>query len=74
MTTSAPARILGEEQRRGTLKVGMNADVTILRLCERAVVFPECTSELELTGAALLVPTHTLKSRGHSVEITVIGT
>jgi dihydroorotase len=74
MTTSAPARILGEEQRRGTLRVGMNADVTILRLCERTVVFPECTSELELTGAALLVPTQTLKSRGHSVEITVIGT
>jgi hypothetical protein len=48
----------------------MNADVTILHLLEREVMFPEGTSDLELSGKAFLVPTITLKSRENRVEAT----
>jgi dihydroorotase len=69
MTTITPARILGEEKRRGSLQVGMQADVTLLRIYEGEVVFPECTSDLQFTGNMLLVADTTLKAHGETVEI-----
>ena len=69
MTTSTPAKILVEEERRGSLRVGMPADVTVLERCDCEVVFPECTSTLEFVGNTLLVPRTTLKARGNTVEV-----
>jgi dihydroorotase len=72
MTTINPARILTEEQRRGSLKIGMNADVTILQFVEREVLFPECTSDLECKGKAILIPKFTVKSRENRVDVTPV--
>jgi dihydroorotase len=69
MTTINPATMLGEGHRRGSLRVGMNADITLLRVCECDVVFPECTSALEFTGNTLLLASTTVKARGASVDV-----
>ncbi|MBA7562675.1 hypothetical protein ES708_04328 [subsurface metagenome] len=63
MTTINPARVLGEEQRRGSLKIGMPADVSILELSEGDFVFFDSEEEdTSLKGKRLLVPYLTLKS------------
>ena len=61
MTTINPARALGEEQRRGSLKVGMPADVSILELTEGSFTFIDSVKNT-IRGNLLLVPRLTLKS------------
>ena len=61
MTTINPARALGEEQRRGSLKVGMPADISILELTEGNFTFLDALKNT-IKGNLLLVPSLTLKS------------
>ena len=67
MTTINPARALGEEQRRGSLGVGMPADISILRLAEGDFVFSDAGAGGTLRGRLLLEPELTLKA---GVEIS----
>ena len=61
MATINPARVLGEEQRRGSLKVGMPADISILELTEGSFTFVDALKDT-IKGNLLLVPSLTLKS------------
>ena len=60
-TTISPARVLGEEERKGSLKVGMEADVSLFELREGEYVFSDGTAGNVLEGEQLLVPRLTLK-------------
>jgi len=60
MTTINSARALGEEQRRGSLKVGMPADISILELTEGDFTFVDALKNT-IKGNLLLVPRLTLK-------------
>ncbi len=62
MTTINPARALGEEHRRGTLKVGMPADISILEPVEGDYSFSDGKGGNRLEGGLLLTPRLTLKS------------
>jgi dihydroorotase len=63
MTTINPARVLGEEHRRGSLKVGMPADVSIMKLDEGDFTFYDTEGEENpLKGKQLLVPEMVLKT------------
>lgn len=61
MTTINPARAIGEEHRRGSLKIGMPADVTISELCEGDFTFVDDFKD-SIKGNLLLTPRITLKS------------
>lgn len=61
MTTINPARVLGEEHRRGTLKVGMPADISVLELTEGDFSFSDGKGGNTLAGKLLLTPYLTLK-------------
>jgi len=67
MTTINPARALGEEQRRGTLKAGMPADISILELTHGDFTFTDGMMGNTVKGELLLLPHLTLKG---GVEIT----
>ncbi len=58
--TINPARAISEEHRRGSLKVGMPADVTILELCEGDFTFVDDFKD-SIKGHLLLTPRITLK-------------
>ena len=62
MTTINPARILGEEQHRGSLRVGMPADISIIELAEGSFLFSDGIEGKTFTGNRLLVPKLILKS------------
>ena len=62
MTTINPTRALSEEQQRGSLRVGMPADVTVLELTEGNFLFSDGEAGNTLKGKHLLVPKLTLKS------------
>ena len=62
MTTINPARVLGEEQRRGSLRIGMPADVSLLELTEGDFIFADGIAGKTFKGDRLLVPKLTLKS------------
>lgn len=63
MTTINPARALREEQRRGSLRIGMPADISILELVEGDFLFFDSLEEnTSLKGNHLLIPKLTLKS------------
>lgn len=61
MTTINPARILGEEQQRGSLGIGMPADISLLELTEGDFLFSDSVGKT-FKGNLLLVPKLTLKS------------
>jgi len=61
MTTGNPAKVLGEETRRGSLKPGMPADVTILEMTRGAFVFTDGRPNNTLHGELLLEPRLVLK-------------
>ena len=65
-TTINPARVLGEEKGRGSLRVGIPADITILELTEGDFLFTDGLAGNMLKGKLLLVPKLTIK---HGVEI-----
>jgi len=63
MTTINPARALKEEYRRGSLQIGMPADISILELVEGDFLFFDNLEEnTSLKGTHLLIPKLTLKS------------
>lgn len=60
-TTINPARALGEEQRRGSLRTGMPADITILEPVEGDFTFVDSV-KATIKGSILLTPYLTLKA------------
>ncbi len=60
-TTVNPARALGEEQRRGSLRTGMPADITILEPVEGDFTFVDSVNTT-VKGNLLLMPYLTLKA------------
>jgi len=61
MTTLNPARALGEDGRRGSLKPGMMADITIMKLEKGSFIFSDGTGGERITGQTLLEPVGVLK-------------
>jgi len=61
MTTVNSSRALGEQQRRGSLRIGMPADISILELTRGQFIFSDATGD-KLKGKVLLVPNLVLKS------------
>ena len=62
MTTINPAWVLGEEQRRGSLRVGMPADIALFELAEGDFLFTNGIRAKTFKGTNLLIPKLTLKS------------
>ncbi len=62
MTTVNPARAIGEEGRRGSLKVGMPADLTILEMVKGDFLFSDGKGHGSLRGTVLLEPRMVFKS------------
>jgi dihydroorotase len=60
-TTIAPAIVLNEEERRGSLEVDRPADITILELTEGDFLFSDGIAGNTLDANLLLVPKLTLK-------------
>jgi dihydroorotase len=56
MTTLNPARALAEQERRGGLKKGMSADLTVLELLEGDYLFGDGAGRETLQGKVLLEP------------------
>jgi dihydroorotase len=56
MTTVNPARAVGEEGRRGSLKVGRPADLSILEMVKGDFLFSDGKGRGSLRGALLLEP------------------
>jgi dihydroorotase len=68
MTTINPARALGEEHQRGSLSVGMKADISILELQEGHFIFQDrIEKDSAIKGNLLLVPKLTIKD-GNLIE------
>jgi dihydroorotase len=67
MTTMNPARVIGEEKSRGSLSVGMPADVSILELVEGDYVFNDGVAGKTFKGKQLLHPRLTIK-RGAEIQ------
>ena len=67
MTTINPARVIGEEQRRGSLRIGMPADISLLELTEGDFLFADGIEGKTFKGNHLLIPKLTLKS-GREIE------
>jgi dihydroorotase len=63
MTTINAARALGEDSRRGSIKVGMPADITVLELVEGDFRFYDNIEETNpVAGKQLLIPKLVLKN------------
>jgi len=61
MATINPAEALGEDGRRGSLKPGMLADITIMKLERGSFIFSDGTGGERITGEVLLEPTGVFK-------------
>ncbi len=61
-TTVAPARVLGEENQRGSLRVGLLADLTVFELLEGRHLFADGIAGGTLEGDRLLEPRMTIKA------------
>lgn len=62
MTTSNPAKALGEESRHGSLKTGMSADITVLEIVEGDYLFSDGKGGGSMKGKLLLEPRLVLKN------------
>jgi dihydroorotase len=62
MTTINPARALNEEDQKGSLKVGMPADISMLEIVEGDYCFSAGDGADTLKGDRLIVPKVTIKS------------
>jgi len=69
MSAANPARVLCEEHRRGSLRVGFPADVSIFEMLEGDFLFVDGRDGNRLRGNRLLVPRLTVK-RGAKIEIS----
>jgi dihydroorotase len=61
LATSAPAKAVGREGQFGTLKVGAEADVSVMRLEEGKFKFTDAPGDVRI-GDKLLVPVVTLRA------------
>ncbi len=61
MTTATPAKALGFENRHGSLKVGREADISVLELLEARHTFTD-SHGATLDGDLLLIPVFVIKS------------
>jgi dihydroorotase len=61
MTTNNPAKILGEETQRGSLKPGMPADLTIMEITKGNFIFTDGRLNNTLNGDTLLEPRLVIK-------------
>lgn len=61
MTTINPAKALGEEARRGSLKPGMLADISVMEIVEGDYLFSDGLGRNSLQGNLLLEPRLVLK-------------
>jgi len=61
MATIHPARALGEDERRGSLKAGMPADITLMKLERGNFIFSDGTGGERIIGELLLEPTGVFK-------------
>jgi dihydroorotase len=71
MTTINPARVLGIEDRKGSLKPGMDADISILELQNGLWELQDSEKKI-LKATKLLVPSLTIKS-GQVVPVQIIA-
>jgi len=62
MTTINPAKALGEEKKRGNLKPGMVADITVMELVKGEYLFGDGTSGEIMKGKMLLEPRMVFKA------------
>jgi len=62
MATINPAKALGEDGRRGSLKPGMPADITIMKLEKGNFIFSDGTGGERIAGEFLLEPTGVFKA------------
>jgi len=62
MTTINPARFLGEEDKRGSLKVGLTANITVSELMKGDFLFSDGKGGETLCGNLLLEPRMVFKS------------
>ncbi len=68
MTTFNPAKALGEEKQRGSLSVGMKADISVLELLEGNFLFQDRIEKRSaIKGKRLLVPRLAVKE-GEVIE------
>ena len=56
MTTLNPSKALGEEGKRGTLKPGVKADITVMELLEGDFLFSDGNGRESMRGKVLLEP------------------
>ena len=62
MTTINPAKALGEDKRRGSLRPGMRADITVMELTRGDYTFCDGTGGEIIHGEALLEPRMVFKA------------
>jgi len=62
MTTINPAKALGEEKKRGSLKPGMSADITVMELTKGDYTFCDGTGGEIIPGEELLEPRMVFKA------------
>ena len=62
MTTINPAKALGEEKKRGSMKPGMSADITVLELTKGDYTFGDGTGGEIIHGEVLLEPRMVFKA------------
>lgn len=62
MTTSNPAKVLGEENKRGSLKTGTNADITIMEMMRGEYLYRDGMSGESIHGKLLLEPRMVFKA------------
>jgi predicted amidohydrolase len=62
MTTANPAKALGEEKKRGSLKTGMSADITVMELLKGDYLFSDGTGRERMNGELLLEPRMVFKA------------
>jgi dihydroorotase len=61
-TTIAPAKVIGEEIKRGTLNVNQAADISVIEIKEGDYLFSDGNAGNTLSGKHLIEPKVTLKS------------
>lgn len=72
MTTVNPARVLGLENELGSLKIGRNADISILKMPEGSWDFTDCVGNV-INTRKILLPVLTIKGGREIVAEPTFG-